>query len=616
MFVFILISLLFLQAVGVTGIKGRVTDTEGSFIPGVLVKIVEQSTGKEYATSTDIKGFYSFKGIIPGIYDLYSGITGFIPYEKKDIDIPSGNTVEINIQLKIDHFMKMDYEGGVLGGVVGGVVGEVAPVARTQSVQFPVSVYTPYNTEEYSRIYENRFFNTLQNPLSTFSIDVDTASYANVRRFIRSHQFPLKDAVRIEELINYFDYNYPLPKNNKPFSIFTEISSCPWDETHKLIHIGLQGRKLSPEEQSPSNLVFLLDVSGSMKTPNKLPLLQTAFKLLAKELDPNDRVSIVVYAGAADVVLPSTSASNKAQIIEAVDRLRAGGSTAGGEGIQLAYKTAMESFIKNGNNRVILATDGDFNVGVSSTSEMVRMIEEYREKGIFLTVLGFGMGNYKDNRMEQLADKGNGNYFYIDNILEAKKVFMDELTGTLFTIAKDVKIQIEFNPAKVKAYRLIGYENRILDKEDFVDDAKDAGELGSGHSVTALYEVIPYGSDEEVVEIGDLKYQETKINPEAFESPEVMTIKLRYKNPDGDKSRLIETPVKDEGIPLEKVSDDFRFSAAVAEFGMLLRDSEFKGSTDFESILKLAQQGKGKDTHGYRAEFIKLVEMCQLLTKK
>lgn len=617
-FALALVLFVLLQADGVTGIKGRVTDTEGSAIPGALIKITQQSTGKEYTATTDIKGAFHFKNLDPGLYDLTAEIAGFIPFEKKDISVPANKIVEVNIQLKMTSFIRMDEEGRVLGGVVGGVLSERAPAARPKTAQFPVSVYTSFNTEEYSRIYENRFFDALHNPLSTFSIDVDTASYANIRRFIRNNQFPLKDAVRIEEMINYFDYDYPLPGKKEPFSIFTEMSLCPWNEAHRLIHIGLQGRELTSEEQPPSNLVFLLDVSGSMRSPNKLPLLQTAFKLLAKELDEKDKVSIVVYAGAAGVVLPSTSASNKAEIIGAVDRLQAGGSTAGGEGIRLAYKTAMENFIRNGNNRVILATDGDFNVGVSSTSELVRMIEEYREKGVFLTVLGFGMGNYKDNRMEQLADKGNGNYFYIDNILEAKKVFIDDLTGTLFTIAKDVKIQVEFNPAKVKAYRLVGYENRILDKEDFADDTKDAGELGSGHSVTALYEVIPYGSDEEVARIGDLKYQDTKINPEAFKSPEVMTVKLRYKEPDGDKSQLVEAPVLDKKVSFEESTDDFKFSAAVAEFGMLLRDSEFKGSTSFDSILKLALEGKGKDTHGYRAEFIRLVEMCQLLerTKK
>ncbi|MBD3413109.1 MAG: DUF3520 domain-containing protein [Candidatus Aminicenantes bacterium] len=609
-------SWMLLQANGTTGIKGTVMDMQGSAIPGAAIKIKEQTTGKEHTATTDVKGSFYFKDITPGTYDLYAGIAGFSRFEKKGIKVSLEKTVEIQIRLQMDVLMLTDSEKGlkgVVGGVIGGVTAERASLARPQSAQFPASVYTPYNTEEYSRIYENRFFNTLHNPLSTFSIDVDTASYANVRRFIRTNQFPLKDAVRIEEMINYFDYDYPLPGKDKPFSIYTEMSSCPWNRDHRLIHIGLQGRELSAQEQPESNLVFLLDVSGSMRSPNKLPLLQTAFKLLVKELDAKDRVSIVVYAGAAGVVLPSTSASQKTKIIEAVDRLRAGGSTAGGAGIKLAYKTAMEHFIRNGNNRVILATDGDFNVGVSSTSELVRMIEEYREKGVFLTVLGFGMGNYKDNRMEKLADKGNGNYFYIDNILEAKKVFMSDLTGTLFTIAKDVKIQVEFNPAKVNAYRLIGYENRILDKEDFADDTKDAGELGSGHTVTALYEVIPYGSKEEVAEIKDLKYQDVKIDPKAFRSPEVMTVKLRYKQPDGNKSRLIQVPVTDDETRLEQTSVDFKFSAAVAEFGMLLRDSEFKGSTDFESILRLAQDGKGRDLHGYRAEFIKLVEMCQLL---
>ncbi|MCK4825883.1 VWA domain-containing protein, partial [bacterium] len=358
--------------------------------------------------------------------------------------------------------------------------------------------------EEYDRIYENRYLDALNNPLSTFSIDVDTASYSNIRRFIKNNQFPLKDAVGIEEMINYFSYDYLLPKKKYPFSINTEISSCPWNQAHHLVHIGLQGKKLETKQLPPSNLVFLLDVSGSMQSPSKLPLLQTAFKLLVRELGENDRVSIVVYAGAAGLVLPSTSTRQKDKIIEAIDKLRAGGSTAGGAGIKLAYKVAEDNFIENGNNRIILATDGDFNIGISSTSALVRFVEEKRKKGIFLTTLGFGMGNYKDGRMEQLADKGNGNYYYIDNLLEAKKVFIDDMRGTLFTIAKDVKIQIEFNPAKVKAYRLIGYENRMLKKEDFADDTKDAGELGAGHTVTALYEIIPYGSKEEIPGIDKL----------------------------------------------------------------------------------------------------------------
>jgi len=350
-----------------------------------------------------------------------------------------------------------------------------------------------------------------------------------------------------------------------------------------------------------------------MGQPNKLPLLQKAFKLLVNELGAKDRVSIVVYAGAAGLVLPSTAASRKETIASAIEHLSAGGSTAGGAGIKLAYKVAHENFIPEGNNRIILATDGDFNVGVSSTSELVRMIEDYRKKGIFLTILGFGMGNYKDGRMEQLADKGNGNYFYIDNLMEAKKVFVNDMRGTLFTIAKDVKLQLEFNPAKVKAYRLIGYENRMLAKEDFADDTKDAGELGAGHTVTALYEIIPFGSGEEIPGVDELRYQDNKISPEAFKNKEILTLKLRYKKPDGNKSRLIVHPLQDNNIVLAKTSDNFKFSAAVAAFGMLLRESEFRGDYSYESILELARDGKGKDYFGYRAEFIQLVEKCSLL---
>ena len=350
-----------------------------------------------------------------------------------------------------------------------------------------------------------------------------------------------------------------------------------------------------------------------MNQPNKLPLLQQAFKLLVKELGNNDRVAIVVYAGAAGLVLPSTSAAQENAIIEAIERLQAGGSTAGGAGIKLAYKVAQENFLKEGNNRIILATDGDFNIGVSSTSELVRMIEDKRKQGIFLTILGFGMGNYKDGRMEQLADKGNGNYYYIDNLMEAKKVFIDDMRGTLFTIAKDVKLQLEFNPAKVKAYRLVGYENRLLKKEDFADDTKDAGEMGAGHTVTALYEIIPYGSDEVFPGMDDLKYQQTQISREAFKSKEILTVKLRYKEPDGEKSKLIEHPLRDQQIVLAKTSNNFKFSAAVAGYGMLLRDSEFKGEATFVRVLELARESKGEDFHGYRAEFIQLVEKTQLL---
>lgn len=487
-----------------------------------------------------------------------------------------------------------------------------APVARspliTQDSSQKSKVPEPSNREAYDRIEENPFLRVSNNPLSTFSIDVDAASYSNVRRFINEGKLPPKDAVRIEELINYFPYEYPQPEGDRPFSVSTEISQAPWNPDHRLVHIGLQGKKISTENLPPSNLVFLLDVSGSMEEPNKLPLLKSAFRLLVNELRPNDKVSVVVYAGAAGVVLPPTPGNQKDKIFDAIEKLQAGGSTAGGEGIQLAYKLAKDNFIKSGNNRIILATDGDFNVGLSSDSELVRLIEQKREEGVFLTVLGVGMGNLQDSKMEKLANKGNGNYAYLDNMLEAKKVLVKEIGGTLLTIAKDVKIQVEFNPTKVQAYRLIGYENRMLRNEDFKDDKKDAGELGAGHSVTALYEIIPVGvkSDVKVSDVDSLKYQKTVQNA-ASGSNELMQVKLRYKAPNQNTSQLLTSPVVDRGLKLEDASTNFKFSAAVSEFGMVLRDSQYKGKANFDDILKLANQSQGDDLDGYRAEFIRLV---------
>jgi len=465
-----------------------------------------------------------------------------------------------------------------------------------------------FNTEDYDRIYDNEFKEALNTPLSTFSIDVDSASYANLRRFLNSNAMPPKDAVRIEEMINYFTYDYPQPKKDVPFTITTELVKCPWNQQNDLVMIGLQGKEIKIDKLPPNNLVFLLDVSGSMNNRNKLPLLKSAFKLLTKQLRSVDRVSIVVYAGAAGLVLDSTSGNQKDKILKAIDNLNAGGSTAGGAGIKLAYKIAKENLISNGNNRIIIATDGDFNIGVSSDSELVRMIEEKRNDGIFLTVLGFGMGNYKDNKMEKLADKGNGNYAYIDDIMEAKKVLVNELGATLFTIAKDVKLQIEFNPSEVKAYRLIGYENRVLAKEDFNDDKKDAGELGAGHSVTAFYEIVPADSTQTFAKVDKLKYQKTKIN----KSKELLTVKLRYKKPDEDKSKLISKIVKSGDIKNE-MSENCAFASAVAEFGMLLRDSKYKGSASYKNILNRARNSKGKDFNGYRAEFVRLVERAELV---
>jgi Ca-activated chloride channel family protein len=470
-----------------------------------------------------------------------------------------------------------------------------------------------HNTEQYDRIYENEFRSVLDNPLSTFSIDVDAASYGNVRRFINGNTLPPKDAVRIEEMINYFDYDYPQPKSEDPFAIVTEVTSCPWNNQNKLIHIGLKGKEISRENLPSSNLVFLLDVSGSMRSSNKLPLLKKAFKLLVDQLSEKDRIAITVYAGSAGVVLPSTGCDEKEKIVEALDKLQAGGSTAGSAGIKLAYEIAKENFIEGSNNRVIIATDGDFNVGPSSDSELVRMIEEKREEGIFLTVLGFGMGNYKDSRMEKLADKGNGNYAYIDNILEAKKVFVNELSSTLFTIAKDVKIQVEFNPQLVKGYRLIGYENRMLNKEDFNDDKKDAGELGAGHTVTVLYEIIPPESEFTFPNIDPLKYQ-SDINESRENTNELLTVKFRYKEPDGDKSKLIlKSLVKDE-ISFEESSENLRFASSVAMFGMLLRDSKFKGNSNYKNLKAIAENSMGKDKFDYRAEFLKLVDKAELIS--
>ncbi len=475
-----------------------------------------------------------------------------------------------------------------------------------------------FNTEQYNLIVENPFQLAAVSPLSTFSIDVDPASYSNLRRFISQKTLPPIDAVRIEELINYFPYDYPQPEGDKPFSVTTEIAQTPWNPKHQLVSIGLQGKRLAKEDLPPSNLVFLLDVSGSMEAPNKLPLLKSSFQLLVNELGEKDRVSIVVYAGAAGMVLPPTPGNQKDKILAAINDLQAGGSTAGGEGIKLAYEVAKQNFIPSGNNRVILATDGDFNVGVSSDGELVRLIEDYRERGVFLTVLGFGMGNLKDAKMEQLANKGNGNYAYIDSLLEAKKVLVSEMGATLLTIAKDVKIQVEFNPAKVQAYRLIGYENRRLRDQDFNDDTKDAGELGAGHAVTALYEIIPTGveSDVNLPTVDPLKYQQNAVEATAYNSNELMMVKLRYKAPNENESKLIQQPVVAKQVSLANASNNLKFAAAVAEFGMILRDSPYKGSATFAEVLKLAKESQGVDLAGYRAEFIRLVEKSQAIASK
>lgn len=472
------------------------------------------------------------------------------------------------------------------------------------------------STEEYNEFVANRFLLAWDEPLSTFSIDVDNAAYSNVRRFINQGTLPPVDAIRTEEFLNYFTYDYPAPQGKDPVSITTEVSDAPWNTQHKLVHIGIKAKEVATENLPASNLVFLIDVSGSMNFSNKLPLLKSSLKLLVKQLRPQDRVAIVTYANQTKELLASTPGNDKAKILEAIDRLYASGGTAGGDGIQRAYRVAENNFIKGGNNRIILATDGDFNIGISSPKELEKMIETKRATGIYLTVLGFGMGNYKDNSMQVLAEKGNGNHAYIDNLTEAKKVLVNEFGGTLFTVAKDVKIQVEFNPAKVQAYRLIGYESRLLEAKDFNDDTKDAGEMGAGHSVTALYEIIPVGVKSNFApSIDPLKYQKNEKNEKKTltNSPELLTVKLRYKQPDSHKSSKMEIAVIDNNTPIKKSSENFRFSAAVAGFGMLLQNSDYKNDFTFDDVINLAKQATGYDPEGYRKEFIRLVESVALL---
>lgn len=600
----VVVSSLLISADQPRVITGKVTDVSGSPIKGVSVVVKKTSRG----TITGLNGEYSLS-IRPEDKVL---VFSFVGMKTKEVSIIDGkNRMDVVLREEIIALEECVVVTGAAGrkGIFPGSAQKSIVAEYSDSHWYN----SGFNTEGYSSIHENGYKDVLNNPLSTFSIDVDRASYSNVRRFINMGQLPPVDAVRIEEMINYFSYNYPEPEGDHPFSVYTEVSTCPWNPKHQLVHIGLKGKNMEKSSLPPSNLVFLIDVSGSMDMPNKLPLLKNAFQLLVNELRPSDRVAIVVYAGAAGLVLESTPGNRKEIILKSINNLNAGGSTAGGQGLKLAYKIAEENFIKGGNNRIILATDGDFNVGVSSNAEMERLVEKEREKGIFITVLGFGMGNYKDDKMEIIANKGNGNYAYIDNIQEARKVLVSEFAGTLFTIAKDVKFQIEFNPARVKAYRLIGYENRLLNKEDFNDDKKDAGEMGAGHTVTALYELIPAGSDENPGGVDPLKYQKNTVPVKPDMNSELMTLKLRYKHPDGNKSILVDKPEKGKLLPLSQTSDIFRFSAAVAQFGLLLRDSEFKANASFEQVISMARNARGVDAEGYRSEFIQLARTASSL---
>ena len=560
---------------------------------------------------TDANGRFSFLGIAPGRYTVTAVLAGFNS-ATVIADVPPGDTVKLALLLEVGSLAESvtvtgaspriarpsTRQSGHERGVTGGIVGGLAEAPR-------------FNTEAYDRITDNEWTEAARKPLSTFSTDVDTASYANVRRFLNQGQAPPKDAVRIEELINYFSFNYPEPRDGKPIAVTTAMGDCPWNASHRLALVGLQAKRIDAGRIPPRNLVFLIDVSGSMFDQRKLPLVKAALAMLAPNLTDKDRVAIVVYAGNTGLVLPSTSGGDTQTILDALRRLEAGGSTNGGQGLLLAYKVAQDHFITGGVNRVILATDGDFNVGVTDQGSLLRLIEEKRESGVALSVLGFGMGNVKDSTMEKLADAGNGNYSYIDSLDEAQKVLVEQAGGTLVTVAKDVKLQVEFNPRTIAAYRLIGYENRLLKDHEFNDDRKDAGDMGAGHSVTALYELIPAGQPIENASIDPLKYQQPANLSSAATRDEVMTVKIRYKQPHGKESALITVAV----AGTTTASPEMGFAAAVAEFGMLLRDSPFKGSSSFAEARAAAQRFKGDDRHGHRAEFIRLIGAAEGVTQ-
>ena len=635
-------------------ITGRVTSEQGQALQGANVYITEMNV----SVGTNEDGAYRIvlapERVRGQSVQLRVRAIGFHP-EARAVRLTSDSiTVDFSLRIDINRLTE-----AVVTGTTGAVAGAVprtaaapatAPATAVPSPSAPGTVYgspagSPeivlrgstsdktdepwpgadrsrrshrYDAESYDRIVDNPFQDALENPLSTFSIDVDRASYSNVRRFVTRGQLPPRDAVRIEELLNYFSYEYRRPAGAHPFSVHTEVARAPWRPEHLLVRVGLQARRVDRETLPPSNLVFLIDVSGSMQPENKLPLVKRAFRLLVDQLREQDRVAIVVYAGAAGIVLPSTPGDRKDVILSALGRLEAGGSTAGGQGLQLAYDVARRSHVRHGNNRVILATDGDFNVGPSSDAAMERLIEEKRKQGTFLSVLGFGVGNLKDSKMEILADKGNGNYAYIDNIVEAQKVLVDEMAGTLLTVAKDVKLQVEFNPTRVAAYRLIGYENRALRSEDFDDDTKDAGEMGAGHSVTALYEVIPVDDDSPAAPRAQepLRYQQPVRPPTnrtivSGRQTELMYVKLRYKLPNASESRRFDHTVPWRRGVTHETSADFRFAASVAAFGMILRGSEHRGSATLDDVIAMARRSLGEDPGGHRADFVQLAEMVR-----
>ena len=610
-------------------VTGIVKDAAGAPVPGVAIQLAAKGT-MPLRRLSDSNGAFTFERVPVAEYDITATLAGFKPFTAR-LAVTPAKTTRLDIVLQVGAIREtvtvtaetatMDSistsvsslkSAAAPGGVVGGLPSLASPPPPHPAG--PNLVGRPsFNTEAYDRIDDNPFRLATQDPLSTFSIDVDTASYANVRRFLNGGSLPPRDAVRIEELVNYFHFEYPDPANGLPFSVTTELSACPWNPEHRLALVGLQTRALDMDSVPARNLVFLLDVSGSMASSDKLPLVRTAMRMLVDTLTSRDRIAIVVYAGASGVVLPSTNGGHKDRIHEAIARLEAGGSTNGGAGIKLAYQVAQEHFVTGGINRVILATDGDFNVGVTNQGDLTRLIEEKRASGVFLSVLGVGTGNTKDSTMEKLADRGNGNYAYLDSLHEARRVLVHEAGATLVTVAKDVKIQVEFNPVNVAAYRLIGYENRLLQNQDFNDDRKDAGEIGAGHTVTALYEIVPVGAEVNVPGVDPLKYQRPTTSAAGVARDELMTVKLRYKAPDAGQSRLITVPVKNR---VTEMSANVGFAAAVAEFGMLLRQSEHRGSSTHAGAAALARRFRGPDPDGYRSEFVRLVEVAEALTRQ
>ena len=641
---------------GMGSLQGKITDKEtGDPLPfaNVSVQLNDSVVG---GSTTDFDGKYFIKAISPGAYTVKASYVGYQNLQFNHVKVTAGQVTFLDMQLVSDGGVALQEvtitnycipmirkDKNTMGGKITREHFSRLPTRSVQSTSIRGSrasgnqtfidgikvsssngrrriipgTLAEQNTEEYSDYQENGFQSPVSAPLSTFSIDVDAASYSMIRRMLNEGNLPPADAVRIEEVINYFPYSYKEPEGEVPFSVYTEYGRCSWNEKHNLAMIGIKGKVVETADIPKSNLVFLIDVSGSMNSPDKLPLLKRSMNLLVSQLREDDRISMVVYAGSSGVVLKPTSGRQKDRIMAAIENLSAGGSTAGGAGLEMAYELAGEHFIKGGNNRIILATDGDFNVGISTEDDLKKLIEEKRESGIYLSVLGFGQGNIKDNKMEKLADFGNGNYAYIDNMLEAQKVLISEMGGTLLTIAKDVKIQVEFNPAMVQAYRLVGYETRLLNDEDFNDDTRDAGELGAGQDVTALFEIIPRGvKDDMAPDIDSLKYSKVKKNDEQEFGDEVLTVKLRYKMPDEKKSRLLSKAVRDEVLNLETSSDDFRFASAVAQYGMLLRDSRYKGTSSFDKVIELAKNAKGDDALGYKGEFIRLAGMAELLSKR